>query len=235
MNILFLTMTGIYDLSQRGIYSDLLRSFVSNGHNVAVVAPSERRMREKTNLKKYDGYSVLRIKVGNLQKTNIIEKGISTILLEKQFMSAIKKYYRNIKFALVMYSTPPITFANVIKYIKNRDGAKSYLLLKDIFPQNAVDLGMFGKKSVFYKYFRHKEKQLYMNSDLIGCMSQANVDYVIKHNPELDKGIVHISPNSIEPVSTRINADNRKKIRLKYNIPSDVKVFVYGRRIYRLL
>jgi aspartate 1-decarboxylase len=54
-------------------------------------------------------------------------------------------------------------------------------MLKDIFPQNAVDLGMIkttGIKSLLYKYFRRKEKGLYFISDRIGCMSQANVDYV---------------------------------------------------------
>ena len=197
MNIVFLTMSRIYNLEQSGIYTDLLRKFVSEGHNVCIVAPAERRMNESTNLKHYYNYSVLRVKVGNIQKTNIIEKGISTVLLENQFLAAIKKHFRNIKFDLVMYSTPPITFAKVVDYIKKRDGAKSYLLLKDIFPQNAVDLGMFSKESIFYKYFRKKEKKLYKQSDYIGCMSQANVDYLIRHNPYIDKTIVHISPNSI--------------------------------------
>ena len=63
-----------------------------------------------------------------------------------------------------MYSTPPITFADVIAYVKKRDGAKSYLLLKDIFPQNAVDIGMMAKrglKSIIYKLFKKKEEKLY--------------------------------------------------------------------------
>ena len=61
-------------------------------------------------------------------------------------------------------------------------------MLKDIFPHNAVDLGMIQKtgiKSIIYKYFRNVEKKLYKISDYIGCMSQANVDYVLKHNPEV--------------------------------------------------
>ena len=47
-----------------------------------------------------------------------------------------------------MYSTPPITFCNAIEYVKKRDGAASYLLLKDIFPQNAVDIGMMSKSGI---------------------------------------------------------------------------------------
>lgn len=105
--------------------------------------------------------SILRVKTGKIQKTNLIEKGIATILLETQYISAIKKYLLNVKFDLVLYSTPPITFAGAVQYIKKRDGAKTYLLLKDIFPQNAVDIGMMSKsgiKGFLYRYFRAKEK-----------------------------------------------------------------------------
>lgn len=227
MNILFLTMARITSLSSSGIYLDLFRNIVSKGHKVYIAAPAERHLKEETNLKEFDGYSVLRIKVGNLQKTNLIEKGISTLMLEGQFLAAIKKYFSDVKFDMVIYSTPPITFTKVIDFIKKRDGAVSYLLLKDIFPQNAVDLEMFSKKSVIYKYFRSKEKKLYRQSDYIGCMSQANVDYVLKHNPFVDRDIVHISPNSLEISEEKISV-NIKEIRNKFKIPLDAKVFLYG-------
>jgi len=228
MNILFLTMSRIQNLEQRGIYSDLLRTFISAGHSVTIAAPAERRFDEPTNLCTYAGYAVLRIRVGNLQKTNVIEKGISTVLLESQFLHAIKKHLHDIKFDLVLYATPPITFAKVISYIKRRDGAKSYLLLKDIFPQNAVDLRMFSKKSPLYWYFRRKEKNLYKLSDAIGCMSEANVQYVLQHNKNIDKERVHVSPNSIAPVLKHRSEEKKREIRERWNIPEDRTVFVYG-------
>ncbi len=228
MNILFLTMARIKSLDSQGIYLDLLREFIKNGHYVSIAAPAERQFGEETNLKQFDNYDVLRIKVGNLQKTNVFEKGISTVLLESQFLSAIKKYYGDKKFDLVLYSTPPINFGNVIKFVKKRDGAKSYLLLKDIFPQNAVDLGMFSKKSPIYAFFRNKEKALYNLSDSIGCMSQANVDFVLNHNPYINSEKVHISPNSVEFLDKNIDAETKEKIRKKYGVPTDKKAFIYG-------
>ena len=59
-------MSRIMDLNSQGIYLDLFRKFVKEGHNVCIAAPAERRLAEDTNLKEFDGYSVLRIKVGNL-------------------------------------------------------------------------------------------------------------------------------------------------------------------------
>ncbi|MBR2847493.1 MAG: glycosyltransferase family 4 protein [Clostridia bacterium] len=228
MNLLFLTLFDLKSLNEKNIYTDLLRVFVEEGHNVVVISPTERRHGEETKLVQEGNAQILKLKIGNIQKTNIIEKGISTVLLEPQMKAAIKKYFSDIKFDMVMYSTPPITFANVIKFVKKRDGAKSYLLLKDIFPQNAVDLGMFSKKSPIYTFFRNKEKALYNLSDRIGCMSQANVDFVIKHNPYIDENKVHISPNSVELLDVKIDAEVKENIRKKYGIPTDKKVFIYG-------
>ena len=231
MNILFLTLLDFDSIDERSIYTDLLREFYNKGHSVHAISPVERRKHQETKLLKTDKATILKLKIGNTQKTNILEKGISTISIEPQFIRGIKKYFSDVKFDLVIYSTPPVTFCNAIEFVKKRDGAKTYLLLKDIFPQNAVDMGMMsvtGLKSVIYKFFRKKEKKLYSISDYIGCMSQANVDYVIKHNPEINPSIVEVCPNSVEVIDMSVDEDTRVAIREKYDIPIDKKVFVYG-------
>lgn len=231
MNVLFLTLLDFDSLDERNIYTDLLREFAKHGHNLFVISPVERRKNQETRVIKTEKATILKLKIGNTQKTNIIEKGISTISIEPKFIAGIKKYFSDVKFDLVIYSTPPITFCNAIEFVKKRDGAKTYLLLKDIFPQNAVDLGMMSKsgiKGLIYKVFRNKEKKLYKISDYIGCMSQANVDYVLKHNPDINPEKVEICPNSVEVVDMSVDEKTRDEIRRKYDIPLDKKIFVYG-------
>ena len=231
MNILFLTLNRFESLDDRTIYSDLLKEFSRNGHFVYAISPLEKRYGKGTHFNNNERTSILNLKIGNIQKTNIIVKGINTIRIEVLFKKAIKKYFSNVKFDLVLYSTPPITLVGAIEYVKKRDSARTYLLLKDIFPQNAVDIGMLSKhglRGLLYKYFRNKEKQLYRISDCIGCMSQANVDYVIKHNPEVDLRKVEICPNSIEVIDKSVDDITRIEIRSQYEIPIDKKVFVYG-------
>lgn len=175
---------------------------------------------------------MLHVRTGNVTgMANLIEKGVAQLTLESIFIKAIKQYYANIKFDLIMYSTPPITFCNAIEYVKKRDGAESYLLLKDIFPQNAVDIGIMSKsgiKGILYRFFRNKEKKLYRISDYIGCMSPANVEYIKKHNPEIDAEKIEVCPNCIEVIDKSVSEEKRIEIRKKYNIPLDKKVFVYG-------
>lgn len=232
LNLLFLSL-GRYDeynITENGIYTSLLREIKKNGYNVYVISPIEKRNYdgEIEKVKCINGIHYLDVKIGNITKTNKIEKGISTISIENQFLRAIKVWFSDVKFDIVVYPTPPITFYKVIKYLKRRDGALTYLMLKDIFPQNAVDIGFFSKRSLIYKYFRNKEKKLYEISDYIGCMSKANVDYLLNHNPSLDEKKVEIFPNSIEPIDLSLSYDEIKSIREKYDLPLNKKIFIYG-------
>lgn len=233
MNVLFLTMsTSVKNIQASGIYNDLMRKFRDEGHSVCMIYPNERRSGLPTDLVNEDGIQCLGVRTLNVQKTNVIEKGIGQLLLESQFKSALKKYFQGVKFDLILYSTPPITFNNVIKYAKKVSGGKAitYLLLKDIFPQNAIDLGMLSKdgiKGILYKMFRKKEEELYRISDYIGCMSPANVEYVLKHNPSVNRSKVEVAPNSYDiPAISEIT--DKDAIRRKYNLPTNKPIFIYG-------
>ncbi len=233
MNIIFLTMSSLKEVSKPDIYADLMRKFRDEGHGVYVVSPRDRWMGENTHMYDSDGIHFLGVKTLNLKKTNVIEKGIGQILVESQFKKAIKHYIGNVKYDLILYSTPPVTFPKVIQYLKKASPqAYTYLLLKDIFPQNAVDLGMMsqsGLKGILYRFFRKKEKKLYALSDHIGCMSPANVQYIIEHNSEIYPEKVEVAPNSYERVELAVLTEvERRAIREKYHLPVDRPIFIYG-------
>lgn len=215
---------------------DLIHELTKMGHSVYAVGSNQRSTKKPTTLSEEAGCKVLRVKILNNKNTNIIEKGISNLMLPYQYIAAIKKYFADVKFDLVLYPTPPVTQVKTVEFIKKRDNAKSYLLLKDIFPQNAVDIGMMTKtgiKSVIYKMFRKKEERLYAVSDYIGCMSEANKEYLIKHNPTLDPSKIHINPNSIEVQEVVKDEEKIKEIKAKYNIPENAVTFIYGGNLGR--
>ncbi|MBU5216400.1 glycosyltransferase family 4 protein [Bacillus albus] len=231
MNVLFLTLLDFSTIKEKGIYTDLMREFTNNGNNVYIISPTEKRKKQKNKLIDTGNCKILKLQIGNIQKTNMIEKGISTLTLESKFLKGIKNYFSDVKFDLVLYSTPPITLQKAVEYVQKRDNAKTYLLLKDIFPQNAVDLGMIKKKgigSLLYKYFRTKEKKLYSISNYIGCMSQANVNFLLQNNPEISPDIVEVCPNSIEPLNVKKDVRKSNEVKAKYKIPIDKTVFIYG-------
>lgn len=107
----------------------------------------------------------MRVRTGNLTQSSPFSKGLSTLLVCGQYRRAMDRYLSDIEFDLVLYSTPPITLDSVVQYVKSRHVCKTYLLLKDIFPQNAVDLGPMRVGGLVWRYFRYREKRLYALPD----------------------------------------------------------------------
>lgn len=230
MNVLFISLLDFETINKPSIYTDLLREFVNNKHKVYAISPFSSVNSRKTYLISDENISILKLKVGSIQKTTPLKKGISTLLIDHQIKQGIIKYFNNIKFDLVLYPTPPVNLTSAVSFVKKRDGAISYLLLKDIFPQNALDLGMLKSKGIsqpLYKYFRRKERLLYSISDTIGCMSVANRDYLIKHN-NLNKKRVEINPNSMDINNQGTSLGDRDSIRKKYKLPINKLIFIYG-------
>ena len=224
MNVIFLSLARVSDINGHGIYTDLLRLFRDMGHQLLIASPCHT----ETSCERKDGVTYLHVRTLPIQKTGLVKKGIGTILLERQFKQAIKKYADEITYDLILYATPPVTLVQVVQYLKKKNPqAISYLLLKDIFPQNAVDIGMLSRQSPLYWYFRRKEKQLYMQSDYIGCMSPANVEYVRKHNDYYPADHIEVTPNSIglQMVDDSIQ---REGVLRKYGLPVHRLIFVYG-------
>jgi hypothetical protein len=91
--------------------------------------------------------------------------------------SSIVKIAKDKKYDLIIVTTPPIMYAPALKRLKKLNpSCKIYLLQKDFFPKEAIDLGVLsetnGFKSIIYKFFRYYEQKLYITCDYIGVMSE---------------------------------------------------------------
>lgn len=118
MNLIFITLSNINSIEQRGIYPDLMRNFRDEGHGVYLVAPCERRTGQKTHIIDMNGVKFLKVRTLNIQRTNFVEKGLGTLMIERQFKQAIRRYFGDVCFDLILYSTPPITFTNVASFLE---------------------------------------------------------------------------------------------------------------------
>lgn len=236
MKVLFLT--SVYNFNDKGnLNVDLIDTIAAHGHEVTVITPKERKYHLPEKIEHKGSITTLQFKCLNFRgKVNAIEKGISTLSLGYLYLHAIKKYFKGIPYDMVIYTTLPITYKPVLKYLKRKYGTFCYLQQKDFFPQSAVDLGMLSKGSLPYKLFRHIEKGLFKSSDKIGLMSQRNVEYIIKENSYLPSSIAEVCPNGIVPTPHDIvlkRKENNAMMREKLGIPLDAVVFLYGGNISR--
>ena len=208
------------------MYTDLAETLYESGHDITVAVREQARNLSQTRMMKERGFDVLRIVTGNYYDIGLIEKGITTLRIPIQMKKGISKYLGDREFDFILYEAPPVTIASLVLWAKKKFDCPSYLMMKDIFPQNAVDIGIMNKHSIIYKFFKNKEKDLYKSADIIGCMSEANKQYIINHNPWINRSKIELFPNTkritdeIEPV--------KLKIRQDYSIPEDVCIFLFG-------
>lgn len=233
MNILFLTMNVFTDVHMHNIYSDLMLELIARGHRPFIVTPRQKSTGIETARTDHPTYTLLTVQTGNTAGVSLIEKGISTVTLSGRYYRAIRRHLGKEKFDLILYSTPPITLAAPVKKLKKLFGCPTYLMLKDIFPQNAVDLGMFSGNSLIYKYFRRQEKLLYRVSDRIGCMSPANVKYLLAHNPTIPADRAELCSNGIIPCEAADRGAAKAALREKYHVPENAVVYLLGGNLGR--
>ena len=157
------------------------------------------------------------IYIGSFQlyNVNILKKGLAIITLPFFMKRAIKKLDIS-KFDLILYETPPITWAGIVNQIKKKNKIKSFLMLKDIFPQNAVDIGLMKKDSLIFNYFKRKEELLYEVSDYIGCMSKGNIEYIIKNNSKIPKEKLYYFPNTKKDTGNGNIDFEKRKLQFVY-------------------
>lgn len=227
MNFLLLTIAA--KKSQKMIY-DIAEELTSRGNNLFIVCPADVENPSSRKFVKIDLLWYLFVDSGySVGKVGLVKKVYNMMSIDNRYQKALKRAARAIDIDVVLYSTPPITLVNTISWCKKRFGAISYLMLKDIFPQNAVDLGMMKKRGVtapIYAYFRKKEKTLYRVTDYIGCMSEANRKYILEHDSWIPDKKVGICVNSYRFEELR-NVD-AISVREKYGIPTDIVTFLYG-------
>jgi glycosyltransferase involved in cell wall biosynthesis len=208
------------------IYTDLAESLHEAGHEITVAVSEQARNKQETELKKERGFDVLRVVTGNYYDVGLIEKGITTLKIPRLMRKGITKYLGERDFDFILFEAPPVTNAGLVAWAKKKFNCPAYLMLKDIFPQNAADLGILRKNGLLFKYFTLKEKKLYQTADIIGCMSPANREYVQDHNPWMDSTKLEIFPNT-KKITSQIESLG-SPMRERYGIPKDACVFLFG-------
>lgn len=226
MNVLFITVAwpkpGSYNL-----YSDLMHEFREHGHSVYVASIGDASIDSGVMVE--NGINVLRVGAGNIQRTNKYVKVINSFLAGAKIRNHVYKCFRDVKFDLLIFTTPPITMTLDIIRLKKHYKMPLYLLLKDIWPQDTVDIGGMRKGGLVWRVFRWLEKRTYIGADYIGCMSPASKRYIIKENSYISPEKVEVCPNSQK--DRMMSTPHKDGMRKKYGIPDDAVLYIYGGNI----
>ncbi len=156
------------------------------------------------------GINVIRVKTFPLHKVNFIVRGVAQLILPPSLFSKIKSYI-NEKIDTVIVYSPPLTLALLGAKIKKKYGAKFVLNIQDIFPQNAIDIGVLKKWKHWpaIRLFEIIEKKAYKNADKITFHSEGGKRFLVekKKVPENKITAVYnwINPKPFRELTKRIS------------------------------
>ena len=224
MKILFITMVWPSQ-NTHNMYSELMSEFVDRGHSVDVLALTEKRNKIDTHLSVDKELRVAYIKCGNIQKTNKYAKVINSFLGGIKMVYVANIFFKNERYNTMIFALPPLTIAPFVIYLKKQYETQLYLLLKEFWPQDPVDLGAMKYGGIVWRVFRYLEKLLYSNSDYIGTMSKKGIEYIKKQNLDYNK-IIEVCPNSQKDL--QLDNIDRYQLREQYNLPHDKCIFIFG-------
>ena len=155
------------------MFHELACQLIKNGHEVFVITPG---FNQAVKLKKsvLDGVAIWSFRSGKIKDVGKIHRTANETLLSMRAWSAIRSEISPGYFDGIVYYSPSIFFSVLVKKLKKVCGCKSYLVLRDLFPQWAIDQGFINHGSFIEKYFRYFENLNYNAADYIGLMSERN-------------------------------------------------------------
>jgi glycosyltransferase involved in cell wall biosynthesis len=166
---------------------ELACEFVLQGHEVTVVTPSIH-LDCQYNSSELDGVSIWRFKSGEIKNVGKIKRTLNETLLSYRAWHNLKPLFEQKSHDLIVYYSPSIFWGGLVNRLKKLWEAPSYLILRDFFPQWAVDQGLIQSGSSIEKYFRFFENKNYASADIIGVMSKKNKEWFEK-NSNRDKEV----------------------------------------------
>lgn len=206
------------------LMQELAEGLKKRGHNIWVATtypkyylPKEFESQKFELFSDEAGIKVIRIKTLPLKKVNFIIRGVSQLIMPFLFFFKIKKYVREKLDVVIVYS-PPLPLALVGSMVKKRYGAKFFLNIQDIFPQNAIDLGVLRgwKHKPAIWLFEWMEKKAYKEADKITFHSEGGRKFLIeKKGVSKEKIITLHNWVDIEPFK---NLTQNISFRKKYGL-----------------
>jgi glycosyltransferase involved in cell wall biosynthesis len=156
---------------------DLAQQFAMLGHRPVVIVPSPISDRPWM-IERLDGIEVLRVAAPPTRAQSFVRRALAEMWLPFAMLRNVRKSpFRSAKWDLLVWYSPPIFFGPLIWALRRTSGARTYLILRDIFPEWAVDLGLVRKGPV-YLVFKAVAAFQYAVAGVIGVQTPSNLAYL---------------------------------------------------------
>jgi len=155
---------------------DLAREFARQGHELTVMLPAAD-LPAPWQLEQADGVRVLRLKAPRTKDIGYLRRTIGEFLMPFAMRRQLRRSpLANETWDGVLWYAPSIFHGPLANSLKRASGCKGYLIIRDIFPEWAVDMGLMGR-GLPYRCFAAVARYQYSVADVIGVQTPGNLAY----------------------------------------------------------
>jgi glycosyltransferase involved in cell wall biosynthesis len=155
---------------------DLSDEYVAQGHAVVVLVP-DANLDKPWLLDDINGVQVLRLKAFKTKDIGYVRRTIAEFLMPFVMLRNLRKSpFADVRWDGVMWYSPTIFLGPIANALRKKSGCRCYLIIRDIFPEWAVDMGLLGR-GLPYRFFKAIERFQYSVADVIGVQTAANLPY----------------------------------------------------------
>ena len=155
---------------------DLSIEFAKQGHQITMmVAAPELTSRWKIEM--WNGVEVIRLKTPKTKDIGYVRRTIGEFLMPFAMLRNLRKSpLGSQKWDGVVWYSPTIFLGPIVDALRRSSRCKSYLIIRDIFPEWAVDMGLMGR-GLPYRFFKAVANYQYSVADVIGIQTPGNRAY----------------------------------------------------------
>jgi glycosyltransferase involved in cell wall biosynthesis len=155
---------------------DLSREFARQGHQLTVMLPASDQQ-QAWQLETVDGVEVLRLKAPRTKDINYIQRTLAELWMPFAMRRSLAKSpVKNRSWDGVIWYAPSIFHGPLASFLKRQSHCKGYLIIRDIFPEWAADMGLMGRGLPF-RFFQAIARYQYAVADVIGIQTAGNSSY----------------------------------------------------------
>lgn len=155
---------------------DMAEEFARQGHLVTVMVASPYQPQPWL-LEKWRGVQVLRLKTPPTKDISYLRRTVGEFFMPYAMWRELQKTpLASERWDGVVWYSPSIFLGPLVYRLKKASGCRSYLIIRDIFPEWALDMGLM-RKGMPYKLFKAIANYQYSLADTIGIQSSGNSAY----------------------------------------------------------
>ena len=155
---------------------DLSLEFHRQGHEVTVFV-ADSGIKNPWELDTLDGVRVLRLKSPKTKDVGYIRRTAGEFLMPHWMLRNFRRCpLADESWDGIVWYSPTIFLGPFVNALKRSSKCRGYLIVRDIFPEWAVDLGLMGKGPAYW-FFKTVATYQYSIANVIGVQSPGNLAY----------------------------------------------------------